>query len=127
LNLHGIVAGQIAGVNPFVSAIVQRSAGYTTATDGSRSPTFSSFSISAQIQALTYSDLTHLDGLNIAGVRRAMYLTGEVEGLVRVAQKGGDLIVFPVGTLPEGTTWLAAYVLEAWPDWRKIALTLQNQ
>lgn len=126
MNLHGIVSGAIGAVNPFVFATVKRSTGYTTAPDGSRTATYQTFGAKVQVQALTYSDLRQLDGLNIQGVRRAIYLSGEVEGVVRVQQEGGDLIVFPNRTLPEGNVWLAAYVLEQWPDWRKIAIVLQN-
>lgn len=126
MNLHGIVSGAIEAINPFVSATVKRSTGYTTDSDGSRTPTYTTFGIMAQVQALTYSDITQLDGLNIQGVRRAIYLTGNIMGLVRADQRGGDLIIFPDGTLPEGDTWLAAHVLEAWPDWVKVAITLQD-
>ena len=100
MNLHGIVAPAIAAVNPFVLATLKRSTGYTTADDGTRTPRYTDApDISVQVQALSYSDLQ---------------------------QTGGDLFVFPVGTLPEGTTWLVAYVLEEWADWYKVAITLQN-
>ena len=127
MNLHGIVSGAIATVNPFVTATLKRSAGYTTAPDGTRTPAFNDMpGIPVQVQALTYSDLQHLDGLNIQGVRRAVYLNGAAMAVVRPLQAGGDLFVFPDCTLPEGNTWLVAYVLEAWPDWCKCALTLQT-
>lgn len=126
MNLHGIVSGAIGTINPFVLATVQRSAGSTTYADGTRAPIYTTFTARVQVQALTFSDLTQLDGLNIQGTRRAIYLSGEVEGVVRAQQEGGDLLVFPAGTLPEGNTWLAALVLEAWPDWRKVAIVLQN-
>jgi hypothetical protein len=126
VNLHGIVSGAISAVNPFVAATVQRSTGYTTNSDGSRVPTYTTFSVSVQMQALTYTDLRELDALNITGKRRKIYLSGDVEGIIRADQRGGDLIVFPTGTLPEGNTWLAAYVLENWPDWVSVAITLQD-
>ncbi len=126
MNLHGIVSGAISAVNPFVAATVQRSTGYTTNSDGSRVPTYTTFSVSVQMQALTYTDLRELDALNITGKRRKIYLSGDVEGIIRADQRGGDLIVFPTGTLPEGNTWLAAYVLENWPDWVSVAITLQD-
>jgi hypothetical protein len=68
----------------------------------------------------------YLDALNVQGVRRTIYLTGDVMAIVRVDQQGGDLIVFPDGTLPEGNIWLAAQVIEAWPDWCRVCITLQN-
>ena len=126
MNLHGIVSGAISAINPLVPATVKRSAGYTTNPDGTRIPAYSTFAISAQVQALSYNDLVHLEGLNIQGVRRAMYLTGNVMSAVRVDQRGGDLIVFAPGVLPEGTTWLAAQILEQWPDWVKVCITLQD-
>ncbi|TIR66396.1 MAG: hypothetical protein E5X24_23645 [Mesorhizobium sp.] len=82
-------------------------------------------SVSLQAQSLTYNDLQLLDGLNIQGVRRAVYLNGSALGVVRELQVGGDLFVFPAGTFPEGDTWLVALVLESWPDWCKCAVTLQ--
>lgn len=126
MNLHGIVAPAIGIVNPFVSATVKRSAGYTILPDGNRVPAYTEFPARVQVQALTYTDITRLDSQNIQGVRRAIYLNGAVMGIVRVDERGGDLIVFPAGTLPEGNIWLAAHVLEAWPDWCKVAITLQN-
>jgi hypothetical protein len=126
MNLHGVASAAIGSVNPFVAATVQISTGYTTNADGSRVPVYGEITIDAQVQALTYNDLVHLDGLNIQGVRRAIYTNGYVAGIVRVDSKGGDIITFPNGTLPEGNTWLCAFVLEQWPDWCKIAVTLQN-
>lgn len=126
MNLHALVAPAIATVNPFVTATVRRATGATTAPDGQRTPTYTDWSALVQVQALTFQDIRQLDYLNIQGVRRAIYLTGNVMGAVRVDNRGGDLIVFPTGTLPEGDIWLAAQVLEAWPDWVKVAITLQN-
>lgn len=128
MNLHGIVAGHIGAINPFVLTTVMRSAGYTTDASGKRTPTYNSvFNVLVQAQALQYNDIQQVNEQNIQGVRRAVYLSGEVEGVVRVQKEGGDLLVFPQGTFPEGNTWLAAFVFEAWPDWRKICITLQNQ
>ncbi|MGJ2639729.1 hypothetical protein ACR8HR_22510 [Salmonella enterica subsp. enterica serovar Paratyphi A] len=125
MNLHGIVAPAIGAVNPFVPATLRRSTGYTTAPDGSQIPAYSDFAISVQVQALTSPDLRLLDGLNIQGVGRAVYLNGVAMGVVRNVNAGGDLFVFPAGLLPEGNIWLAAHVLERWPDWSKVALSLQ--
>lgn len=132
MNLHALVASAIGTVNPFVPATVQVSEGYTTNADGSRTPNYTTLNISAQVQALTYQDLTHLDGLNIQGIRRAIYTNGSIMGLVRIDAKGGDIISFAPGLLPEGNTWLCAHALEQWSDgangasWCKICITLQN-
>lgn len=126
MDLHGIVRGAITSVNPDVSAILRRSTGYTVDADFQQVPTYQDLPISAQVQALSYQDLRQIDGLNINGTRRAVYLSGSAMATVRNLQAGGDLVVFPVGTLPGGDIWLVAYVLEQWPDWAKCVLTLQN-
>lgn len=80
-----------------------------------------SLTVSAQVQPLTFGDIQQLDGLNIQGTRRAVYFYGQVDGLVRVDNKGGDLV-----TLADGRIYLVALVLEQWPDWCKCAVTLQD-
>lgn len=127
MNLHAIVRGAITAINPDVAVTVRRSSGAPTVlADGTQVPAYIDTVVRVQVQALTYSDLQKLDALNIQGVRRAVYLSGVVMGAVRVAQRGGDMLIFPTGTLPEGDTWLCVQVLEQWPDWCKIAITLQN-
>lgn len=122
MNLHGIVSGAIAAVNPLIELSIQVSAGYTTNADGSRTPVYeTAATVPGQVQALQYRDLQQLDGLNIEGTRRAIYINGHVNGLVRAENKGGDLI-----TTPDGSVWLVALVLEDWPDWCKVAVTLQD-
>lgn len=121
MNLHGIVAGVIGAVNPLQSLIVQVSTGYTN-TGGTRTPTFAKpVTVQGQVQSLTFSDLRQLEGLNVQGIQRAIYINGRIDGLVRSMNKGGDLI-----TTEDGTVWLVSHVLEYWPDWCKVAVTLQN-
>lgn len=78
-----------------------------------------------QVQPVSWRDLQQLDGLNLQGVRWKVYLSGEVDGLVRAEGKGGDLVVLPAGSRHAGT-WLVAQVLEQWPDWACAAITFQN-
>jgi len=78
----------------------------------------------ADIQALSTKDLRQIDGLNLQGTLRAIYLNGAVAGLVRPTQQGGDIITFP-----DGTVWLVNQVLEPWSltaGWCKAICTLQN-
>lgn len=130
MNLHAIVSPAIGTVNPFVAATLRRSTGYTTLPDGTQVPSYTDVpGIPVQVQALTYNDLQHLDGLNIQGVRRGAYLNGAAMGVVRDLQVGGDLFIFAPGILPEGNVWLVAHVIEQWgpgPEWCKACLTLQN-
>lgn len=128
MNLHAIASPAIAIVNPMIEVTVRVSTGsYTTAADGTRTPVYSDVTgVSAQIQALSFGDIQKLDGLNIQGTRRKIYLNGKFDGLNRQEQKGGDLIIYPSGaSYPYGTTWLIVHVLEQWPDWVCVAVTQQ--
>jgi hypothetical protein len=126
MNLHKLTRGMVGSVNPNVTASIQKSIGYTTAADGTRTPAYApAVFVRVQIQALQYNDIAQLDGLNIQGERRAMYISGNWEGIVRADGSGGDLI-----TLPDGSLWLVAQVLEDWGGrrgWVKVAVTRQNQ
>lgn len=126
MNLHGVVSGAIGAVNPFITGTVQVSTGYTTSDDGSQVPTYDTFDdVQMQVQALTYRDLLQVEGLNLNGTRRAIYMNGRADGVVRSLMKGGDLITIADGA--NAGVWLVAYVLEQWADWTKIAVTLQNE
>lgn len=136
MNLHGLVSGYIGAVNPNVQVTLKKSTGrYTKDEAGVRTPIYERMIIPVQVQALTFGDIQKMEGLNIQGIRRAIYANGEIAGLIRVSKDGGDLIEFPIRSpsLPELSTlmrpsvWLCAHVLEQWPNWVKIAITLQDQ
>ena len=125
MNLHSIVSSAIASINPFMNVSVQTSLGSTMQPDGTQAPAYAApMSVVAQVQPITSTDLRRLEGLNLNGTQKAIYLNGSVDGVERVNLKGGDLI-----TLPDGTVWLVSMILEAWSDtagWTKAAMTLQN-
>lgn len=121
MNLHGIVSGAIGTVNPFETVAVYVSTGYSLSNDGIQTPTFDVFTFSAQIQALGYKDLLQTASLNLQGTRRKMYFRGEVDGIVRMLNKGGDLV-----TRSDGTVWKVVFQLEQWPDWCSVVVTLQD-
>jgi hypothetical protein len=129
VNLHAIVSGAIQVVNPNQPAMIQYSTGYVTNPDGSRSPSYAAATtVSAQVQELRVRDLWHLQGLNLQGSERKIYLYGSVSAIERVSQKGGDLI-----TTQDGKVWLTNAVLEQWDDgangpaWCAVSVILQNQ
>mgnify|MGYP001617856700 CR=1 FL=1 len=126
VNIRPVANMMIQSINPDVQATVRRSTGYTTLPSGKRTPTYADSPITLQVQALSKSEIQHLDGLSIQGTARAIYFDGAVFGLVRAQQKGGDVIIFPAGTLPEGDEWLCVHVLEQWSPWGKVAIVLQN-
>src|ERR1700752_1586723 len=84
-----------------------RSTGYSTDPDFSRSPSYASIPMSAQIQGLQSNDIRTLNGVGIQGERRKFYLWGTWSGLVRSLQKGNDIAIFP-----DGSRWKIAYVFE---------------
>lgn len=122
MNLHGIVSQIISAVNPREPVTIQFSTGSTSGVDFSRKPAFSvPVAMLGQVQALTTPELRLLDQLNLQGAQRTIYLFGDVQGIVRVSQQGGDLI-----TLADGSIWLTVTILEQWPNWVKAAIKLQN-
>jgi hypothetical protein len=125
MNLRGIANGATRAVNPNIAATVRVSAGSSTNLDGSRVAKFAEILFTAQVQALQYNDMVHLDGLNIQGIRRAIYLNGSIDGINRINKKGGDVVTIPQGA--NAGSWLVALVLESWADWCKVAVTLQAE
>jgi hypothetical protein len=126
MKLRTIASGAIQGINRDQQIMWVQNSGYTTAADGTRTPSQTSTPVFANVQALSGSDLRHMDGLNVPGVMRSVYLYGDVEGIVRAQGKGGDLLQFPM--TPGGATqnWLVTQVVETWPRWCKAIVTLQN-
>lgn len=127
MNLHALVAGAVGAVNPPTLCALQTSAGYNEQSDGTQTPNYASpVMVFVDVQALTYTDLMKLGGMNQQGTRRKAYLSGNYEGADRNAIKGGDLLTMPnLPGFPGPTTWLVAQVLEWWPDWVSLAITLQ--
>lgn len=122
MNLHAIASSITAAINPLQPISVQVSTGYTTNPDGKRVPAYAPPQIvMGDVQPLQFTDITLLDGLGIQGTRRKCYISGSISGLVRPNRQGGDLI-----TLADGSIWLVAIVIEAWPDWTCAAITLQT-
>jgi hypothetical protein len=125
VNLNAIVGPVCASINDWVTAYMQQSQGYTTNPDGSRAPAYGPMTpMQVQLQALQYNDLMQVSGLNITGIRHAMYINGAWDPVIRSQQEGGDLV-----TLPDGSVWLIVFLFENWSrtgGWSKVAITLQN-
>lgn len=110
-------------MNPDQRASLQFSEGSVPGRAGKRVPSYSDpVVVQAQVQDLTQVEMMHLDALNIQNSQKSIYFFGEVAAIVRVNAQGGDLI-----TLEDGRIYLTTKVFEQWPDWCKVAATLQNQ
>lgn len=120
MNLHNLVRGAIQSVNPDIPVTILPSTGSGENAAGKTIPTYGSPIVtSGQKQPVTGKDIERFQQQNIQGVTCKMHLNGNYEGLVRTLGKGGDLVQF------EGQTYLIANVMERWPDWCCVALTLQ--
>ena len=124
MNLHGIVGPIIGAVNPFIPAVLMKSTGFVVTPDYSRIPTYRECQVTAQVQALSGKDFRQVEGLNLNGTVRSIYLYGSATATERVSSKGGDLIAF----MDRGRArlWLVNQVMEQWPDWCKVVSTLQD-
>lgn len=124
MDLRGIANGVITTVNPNETVTVLRSTGYTIGAGARQVPSYAAPVVGpGQVQALDADDIAQLDGLNIQGVIRAIYLRGTLAGVIRPDGTGGDI----VKRKNETETWLVVKVLESWPDWTKVAIVLQGQ
>ena len=119
MNLNNIVSTAINAVNPQVSVTIQQSTGYTIGADGSQVPTYTTITTTGQMQSLSTADLKRLEAMNIQAVQQKLYLNGDYEGVFRVLGKGGDLVT--IGSY----TYLVTAVLERWPDWVSLGITMQ--
>jgi hypothetical protein len=127
MNLHGIVRGAIGTVNPDIIAPWTQSTGRTVDAAGNVTPTYAApVNIQIQVQAMTGKDLAAVNGMNLQGVLRAVYCYGNKQGVVRVAQKGGDLFAFPETPGATSRNWLVVKVMETWPEWSKIIVEMQQ-
>lgn len=125
MNLNNIVAPCTGAINDWVTLAIQPSQGYTTSPDGDRVPLYGETQfVPAQMQALQYNDLVQVSGLNLTGERRAIYVNGDYEAVLRAAQAGGD----PVTLQSDGSSWLIVFQFEGWiytGGWTKFCITRQ--
>jgi hypothetical protein len=122
VNLSGIVSGSVGAINPNVLIDILHGDGtFVTQDDGTRAPAYQVFrGIRVQIQALTSDELRQVEGMNLQGDRQSVYLPAHWGGVVRVSAEAGDLL--KIGR----ETWMVTSVMERWPDWTRLMVTLQN-
>jgi len=121
MNLNAIAGNVINAVNEDIPAILYQNIGYQTLANSHRVAKYANgVAALVQVQSASSGDLRKLEGMNIQGVDTTVYMNGALSANVRVLAKGNDLIKF------RNQCWLVVAVLERWPDWAKLAVTLQN-
>ena len=120
MNLRKIANASIQSVNKDVSITAKVSdETYTTEPDGTRIPNYTTITTTGNMQPLSTQDLKHLEGLGIQNVTAKVFLNGNFEGVFRNTQRGGDLLI--IG----GNTYLVTAVIERWPSWCLVGVTMQ--
>jgi len=121
MDLRGMANSSTSVVNSNILVTIHQSIGFTIGSGGKQIPSYSNgISGYAQIQAMDSEDLKQLDGINVQGVVRQIYLRGLLAGVIRPNQIGGDIIMI------SNKKWLVTKVLETWPEWTRAVIVLQS-
>lgn len=122
IDLFGITRTLTDVVNPFFPATLKITDG-TRLTDGFASvPNFIDLSIMIDVQAVSTSDLAHVQNISQQSDLRTVYIMGGIKGLNRPLQTGGDVLSF------YGSDWKVIQVLEEWgeAEWSKVVVSRQT-
>lgn len=127
INLRAVANSQTKAINPNHPATLFISNG-NQVVNFKQVAVYRQFAIVAEVQPLSSKDIRQLDALNVQGAEKSIYLNGSMLGISRIKQKGGDLIMFPDGTFPEGNLFLVLAQLELWGGgvWSHVAVVLQD-
>ena len=121
MNLRGIANSLTSIVNPNISIIGRRYKGETMGVGRKPIPEYyPDEALTAQLQPLSGGDLKHVDGLNVQGIVKSLYINGDYYGANRTLQKGGDIFII------DGREWLVVDHIELWPDWCRVIICLQT-
>ncbi|MEX9215660.1 hypothetical protein AB7W40_09995 [Providencia rettgeri] len=121
MNLRNIANTLTQGINPNLTIIGRRYKGYATGEGRRQIPEYyPDEQVVAQIQPLSDGELRHIDGLNLQGVVKCLYINGDYYGVNRTLKKGGDLFII------NGDTWLVVDPIELWADWSRVIICLQT-
>ena len=122
VNLRARANVLTSRINPNISIGYRRYEGHTVGSDGSIVPQYEpQRSVVAQVQSLGKKEVDHLSSLRISNCERMVYVNFQLQATDRVAQTGGDLVVF------EGAVWQVEAVLEGWSTagWSRGAVSKQ--
>lgn len=127
INVHAAANAAVQAVNPDITGTFYASIGYVLNTARKQVAQFAvGVDVPMQVQGVSAKDLRHADRLNMQEVLRSVHMFGNTQGVVRVNNKGGDLLYFP--EVPGGTPriWKVFKVMETWRDWCRVLVALQT-
>lgn len=130
LNLHAAVRQIIPAVNPDVAGWWYQSKGNVPNPDGRQVPAYQApIGVQLQVQPPSARDLKFIDYLQLQGIIRSVWMFSDPQGIVRVNQLGGDLLLFPQWAGALNDTWKVARPDEAFNvdsgGWTKLFAVLQ--
>lgn len=119
IDVRAIANAAIQNINNDVQVTIRKDTGYTIGAGRRQVPTYNDITGIAQVQALDNRDLIKLEGLKLQGNIRALYLKGNLHGIIRADSLGNDMIIY------QNKVWLVVKVLETWATWTKVAILEQ--
>lgn len=125
MNLRSLANSLTQAINPNIPITVSISSGYAKNPLTLRQePVYTTYAAQGNVQALDGDDNNQIDYLNIQGTIRAVYLYGNVSGVIRPDSISMSKLSF--SSNESGVTkireWNVFKVLESWPDWCKVAV-----
>lgn len=123
MNLFSIANAAIQVIDKNIPATWRKSTGWADNPNHTRTPQYEDTEIEVSVQPLSSDDLQHVDGLNIQGEKRAIWMYGDVQAVGRSEERGGDLLVFEQHG--KSQTWKVVQVVESCPEWSHVIAVLQ--
>ena len=122
IDMFGITNCPVSSfVNANTPITIYPSSGFTVGDGHKQNPNYGTPIITVgQIQALDGKDLEHINGLNIQGRTRAIYVEHILKSSNRPDGVGGDKIFIA------GGYWLVVKIIETWGYWTKAAIVFQG-
>lgn len=124
MNLRQIANNAITSINPNITSTLRKYAGEGIGAGRKPVPKYyPDQQVTIQLQPVPRGEMQHVDGLNVAGLAKIIYVNGNYFSVNRALEKGGDLFEFEYAGAKQ--TWLVVEPVELWPDWCRLLCVLQ--
>ena len=126
MNLRGLANSAIQGINPDSPMTVRISDGTYDVDPATlrQVPNYIEYPAMGNVQALDGDEMAQVNFLNIQGTIRAVYIRGNVSGVIRPDNVSTSRLIFSSnesGVCKE-REWNVFKVLESWSTWCKVAV-----